>query len=435
MDSSVHKDSVIGFREFVALAAALLSTQAIAVDAMLPALPTIVRELGVANANHGQWVVTAYVTGVGLGQLFWGLMSDRFGRRPVLLSGLSLYAIAAVLCGLSVSFPALLAWRLLHGLAAASVVVTRSVIRDLYAGRTMARVMSLTFVVFLMVPIVAPSLGQLILLLAPWRWVFLMFALFGAAIAIWAALRLPETLHPEYRLTLTPSRIAQSVRTVLGNRISLFYTFAITVLFGSLIAYVGMVQQIFADIFHRPSWMPTMFALCAAFMGLASLLNSRIVERLGMRRISHTALLAYIGVGALHVLIALLGLEPLWVFVALQAVTMGCFSLAASNFGAMALEPLGSVAGIAASVQGCITTFGGGLVGAAIGRQFNGTTVPLAAGALGSGLLSLLFVLAAERGRLFRAQHTALAGAPGSADAAGPVVASAGAAAGRLGTH
>jgi len=421
MDSSVHKHSRIEFREFVALAAAMMSTQAIAVDAMLPALPTIVRELQVGNPNHGQWIVTAYVAGVGLGQLFWGLMSDRFGRRPVLLSGLSLYALAAMLCSLTSDFSTLLLWRLLHGLAAASVVVTRSVVRDLYAGRTMARVMSLTFVVFLMVPIIAPSLGQLILLLAPWRFVFLVFAIFGASVGVWALLRLPETLHPEYRLTLTPSRIWRSTVTVLGNRSSLFYSFAITVLFGSLIAYVGMVQQIFADVFHRPTWMPTMFALCAGFMGLASLLNSRIVERLGMRRISHTALLAYIGVGALHLLIALLRLEPLWVFVMLQAVTMGCFSLAASNFGAMALEPLGAVAGIAASLQGCITTFGGGLVGAAIGRAFNGTTVPLAAGALLSGLLSLAFVLTAERGRLFRPQHAGESCAPGTADASGPV--------------
>jgi len=147
----------------------MLSTQAFAVDAMLPALPTITRALQVSNQNHGQWVVTAYVIGVGLGQLFWGLVSDRFGRRPVLLCGLAVYALAAVLCGLTQSFAALLGWRLAHGLAAASVVVTRSAIRDLYSGRQMARVMSLTFVVFLMVPIIAPSVGQLILLVVPWR--------------------------------------------------------------------------------------------------------------------------------------------------------------------------------------------------------------------------------------------------------------------------
>ena len=207
-----------GFGEFVVLVAAMMSTQALAVDAMLPALPTIVRELGVTNANHGQWVVTAYIVGVGLGQLFWGLISDRFGRRPVLLCGLTLYVLASVSCALAGNFIALLGWRLTHGLAAASVVVSRSVIRDLYSGRTMARVMSLTFMVFLIVPILAPSLGQLILLLAPWRDIFLVFGVYGAAIALWAYLRLPETLHPEYRLTLTVPHIVGAVRLVLGDR-------------------------------------------------------------------------------------------------------------------------------------------------------------------------------------------------------------------------
>ena len=397
--------AAIGFGEFVVLAAALLATQAFAVDAMLPALPTIVRELMVANANHGQWVVTAYVVGVGLGQLFWGVLSDRFGRRPVLISGLFLYAVAAVACALTHSFAALLGWRVVHGLAAASAVVTRSVIRDLYSGRTMARVMSLTFVIFLMVPTVAPSIGQLILLLAPWRFVFIVFAVFAAVIATWAALRLPETLHPEYRLTLDVRHIAAATVTVFTNRTSLCYTLAVAVMFGALIAYVGMVQQIFAAVFHRASWMPTMFALCAIFMGLASLLNSRIVERLGMRRISHAALLVYIGVTLAHVLVAGLGLERLWTFVALQSVTMACFSLAVSNFGAMALDPLGAIAGIGASLQGFTTTFGGALIGAAIGRNFNGTTLPLAIGALGAGVLALLFVLLAERWRLFRPHH------------------------------
>jgi MFS transporter, DHA1 family, multidrug resistance protein len=407
MDSRADTESVIGFREFVVLAAAMMSTQAIAVDAMLPALPTIVRELGIANPNHGQWVVSAYVAGVGLGQLFWGLMSDRFGRRPILLTGLTLYVIAAVLCGLTQSFIALLGWRLLHGLAAASVVVTRSVIRDLYSGRVMARVLSLTFVVFLMVPIMAPSLGQLILLLAPWRFVFIVFAAFATIIAVWALLRLPETLHPEYRLTLNIDHILGAVGLVLGNRTSICYTLAVTVMFGSLISYVGMVQQIFADVFHRPSWMPGMFALCAVFMGLASFLNSRIVERFGMRRISHMAMLIYIAVTFGHLLVAGLGAERLWSFVVLQSATMACFSLSVSNFGAMALEPLASIAGLGASLQGFMVTFGGGLVGAAIGRKFNDSTLPLTIGALGSGLLSLLFVLLAEQWRLFRPHHTA----------------------------
>ncbi len=389
----------------MALVAALMATQALAVDAMLPALATIGRELGISNANRAQWIITAYLAGVGCGQLVWGLLADRYGRRNILLTGLVLYVLAALLCALSSSFTSLLVWRLLHGMAAASMVVARSVIRDLYSGRPMARVMSLTFVVFLIVPIIAPSVGQLILLFAPWRAIFAVFAVFGTLIWLWAWWRLRETLHPEYRLTLTARHIGGALRIVLGDRTSLCYTLAMMVMFGSLLAYVAMVQQIFADVFQRASWMPSMFALCAIFMGCASWFNARIVERVGMRHVSHTALLAFIGVSALHVLIVHLGYERLWTFVLLQALTMGGFSLAVANFGAMAMEPVGAVAGIGAALQGFISTIGAALVGAAIGRHFHGTTMPVAAGALCTGLVALLFALWAERWRLFRPHH------------------------------
>jgi len=397
----------IGFLEFVVLAAAMMSTQAIAIDAMLPAFPIIVRTLHVANENHVQWIVTAYMVGLGCGQLFWGLMSDRFGRRPILVGGLGLYVVAALLSGLAGSFHALLAWRFVHGTAAASVVVTRSVIRDLYSGRHMARVMSLTFMVFLTVPILAPSLGQLILWMAPWRYIFIVCGIFAAVVCAWALWRLPETLHPEYRLTLNRSHIVNAVRLVAFSRGSLCYTLAMTVMFGGIMAYVGMVQQIFGEVFHRANLMPMMFALCATSMGVAAFLNSRIVERLGMRRISHTALLTYLVITGLHTVIAVTGVEQLWTFVAFQSATMACFALSISNFGAMAMDPVASVAGIGASLQGFVSTLGGALVGALIGRQFNGTLLPLAAGSLCCGLASLLFVLLAEKGKLFRGHHTA----------------------------
>jgi DHA1 family bicyclomycin/chloramphenicol resistance-like MFS transporter len=395
----------IGFTEFVALVAAMMACQAIAIDAMLPAFPIIVRALHVTDENHGQWILTAYMAGFSCGQLVWGMLSDRFGRRPVLLGGLALYVVAALLCGLSQSFHALLMWRFIHGLAAACVTVARSVVRDLYSGRAMARVMSLTFVVFLMVPVLAPSVGQAILFLAPWRYIFIFLGAFTSLIWMWAWLRLPETLHPEYRMTLTRSHIAHAVRLVLGNRTSLCYTLALTVMFGSIMAYVGMVQQIFGDVFHRASLMPSMFALCAVTMGIAAFMNSRFVERLGMRLISHAALLCFIAVTALHAVLAAAGFEQMWTFVAFQAATMGCFSLSVSNFGAMAMEPIGAVAGIGVSLQGFVSTLLGALVGAAIGRQFNGTTVPLAVGCLCCGLAALVFVLLAERGQLFKQHH------------------------------
>jgi DHA1 family bicyclomycin/chloramphenicol resistance-like MFS transporter len=368
---------------------------------MLPALPRIVHELQVPNPNHGQWVVTTYIACIGLGKLYRGIASDRYGRRPILHIGLALYVIAATLCGMAESFHALLLWRFVHGLAAAAMVLTRSVVRDLYAGRRMARVLSLTFVVFLMVPVIAPTLGALILKVAPWRAVFRVFAAFAGIVGLWAYLRLPETLHPEYRLALAPGKIFAAYRAVLWNRIPLCYSLAVMLLFGALISYVSMMPQIFGSVFHHASWMPTMFALCAGSMGIASLVNSRIVEHFGMRRISHFALLCYLGVTAAHLAVALLGFESVASFVVLQSLGMGSFALVAPNFGALAMEPLGAVAGVGASVQGFVTTCGGAVVASAIGRQFADSTVALTGGALACGLASLLVVLIAERGRLF----------------------------------
>jgi len=425
----MHKDdfdepqghSALGFPEFIVLVAAIMSTQALAVDAMLPALPRIVHELHVPNPNHGQWVVTTYVAGIGLGQLFWGVASDRFGRRPILLIGLALYVIAAALCGMADSFRALLLWRFVHGLAAASMVLSRSVVRDLYAGRPMARVLSLTFVVFLMVPVIAPTLGALILKIAPWRAVFRVFAAFAGCVGLWTYMRLPETLHPEYRLALAPGKILAAYRAVLWNRIPLCYSLAVMLLVGALISYVSMMPQIFGSVFHHASWMPTMFALCAGSMGIASLLNSRIVEHYGMRRISHLALMCYLAATAVHLAVALMGFESVTSFVVLQSLSMGSFALVAPNFGALAMEPLGAVAGVGASVQGFVTTCGGAVVASAIGRQFADSTVALAGGALVCGLLCLLVVLIGERGHLFHGhplgQHRDQSSVPETGDA------------------
>jgi DHA1 family bicyclomycin/chloramphenicol resistance-like MFS transporter len=407
MGSGAHPNpSIAGFKEFVALTAALMATQAIGIDAMLPALPTIGAALGVSNPNRTQLIVTAYVIGAGLGQLFWGLLSDRFGRRPILLVGLTAYVIAAVLSGLTSSFVTLLFWRLVHGIAAASVIISRSAIRDRFSGRQMARVMSLSFIVFLMIPVIAPTLGQLVLNFAPWRSIFLLFGAYAALVFVWVLLRLPETLHPEYRLTFNREQVLHAITLVLGGRTSLCYTISQAMMFGSILAYVGMVQQIFQDVFHRPSLMPGMFALCAGSMGVTSYLNSRIVERLGMRVISQTGLLIFIGITALHVLVVTLGLERLWTFALLQSVTMACLGLIASNFGTMAMEPVGSVAGVGASLQGFVTSTGGALVGALAGRFLGASTLPLALGALLCGLASLCLVAYAEHGRLFNPHHS-----------------------------
>jgi DHA1 family bicyclomycin/chloramphenicol resistance-like MFS transporter len=417
MRSSVK---TLGFAELVVLTAAMMACQALAIDAMLPGLPTIGAALGVSDADRAQWIVLAYIVGLGCGQLFWGMFSDRFGRRRILLIGIGSYALAALLCGFTSSFAALLAWRFVHGTAAASVVVARSVIRDLYSGTRMARVMSLTFIVFLMSPVIAPSLGQLLLLLAPWRSLFLMMGLFGACVWCWSLLRLPETLHAQYRLPLKAARIAGALRLVLGHRAALFYSLAVAWVMGALFAYVSMVQQIFADTFHHASWMPGLFAACAAAMGVASYLNSRLVERLGMRVISHTGLLLLLAASLVHLLLALLGADSIISFTLLQAVTLACVGLTVSNFGTLAMEPMGAVAGIAASLQGCISMAGGALSAALIGRTFHGSTLPLALGSSLYTLCAIGCVLVAEQGRLFR-EPQRLGGYPAVASSIEPL--------------
>jgi MFS transporter, DHA1 family, multidrug resistance protein len=398
----------IGFTEFVLLVAWLMACQALAIDAMLPALQTITHELGVADKNLAQWIVLAYMAGMGCGQLFWGLLSDRFGRRRILLIGLVLYVIAALLVGSSKTFSALLMWRFIHGMAAASVVVARSVVRDLYEGRKMAKVMSLTFILFMLIPVIAPSIGQLVLLVAPWRVLLLMFGAYGAVMLVWLWWRLPETLHPEYRIPLTYVRIKAAVTQVATDRSSTYNTLAVALIVASVFGYVAMVEQIFKDIFNRPAIMPTMFAVCAAAMGAMSYVNSRIVERFGMRVISQTGLLMFIALTLIHTLVVATGHESMLTFVILQAATMGCIGLVVSNFGTMAMESMGSIAGVAASLQGFVGTTGAALLGALMGRQFNGSTLPLAAGSLLLGLGALLFVLIAERGKLFRPHQVAV---------------------------
>jgi len=389
--------------EFVVLMAALMALGALGIDSMLPNLPAIGQSLGVADENRRQLIITAYLLGMGGSQVIYGPLADRFGRRPVLLIGLLLYVGFSLLAALSPTFNLLLAARVLQGIgAAATRAIPISVIRDRYAGREMARVMSLTSLVFMAAPIVAPSLGQLVRVLAAWPWIFGLLAAFALGLMLWALLRLPETLHPEDRLPIRPGRIAASFATAARNRTSLCYILGQTFLFGGLLGFINSSQQVFADALGSGEQFPMVFAICASFVAAASLLNAQLVMRLGMRRLSHAALLGFIALAAVHLVAAVSGHETLVVFAAFQSLTMFCFGLTSGNFGAMAMEPMGHIAGVAASFQGFVSMVGASLIGFAIGQAFNGTVAPLEAGYLICGLCALAAVLTAERGRLFR---------------------------------
>lgn len=378
-----------GFTEFVMLMAALMSLNAFAIDAMLPALPAIGDALGVAQENRRQLVVTFYLIGFGLTQMVWGPVSDRSGRRPVLVVGLLLYAIFALLAALADSFTLLLVARTLQGGAAgATRVLVTSIVRDRFEGALMARVMSLTFVVFMLMPVLAPSFGQVVLLFASWRAIFWGLALWGAGMLVWAWFRLPETLDPANRRPISVAAVRDAVGQTLRNRVSLGYTLAVTAMMGALMGYINSVQQIVFDVFERPGALALVFAAVAGPMAVTSWLNSRFVERVGVTRMARGGLAAFLGFAGLHLMVALTFGESLAVFIVLQALTMACFGLASSNMGAIAIQPLGHIAGTASSVQGTIQTIVAALIGAGIGQSFDGTTLPLLTGFVAMGFVA-----------------------------------------------
>jgi DHA1 family bicyclomycin/chloramphenicol resistance-like MFS transporter len=396
----------LGFVEFVCLIALMMALNALAIDSMLPALPHIGADLKVATDNDRQWVVTAYLLGFGGAQLFYGPLADRFGRKPVLLFGVGVYVMFSLLATLAPTFETLIMARVGQGLGSACTrVLAVSIVRDRYEGRTMARVMSFSFLVFLGVPILAPSLGQMIMLVGPWRWIFAGLGLIGVGLIVWASLRLPETLKPEDRLPIQVKRLTAAYKIALTDRTAVGYTLAMTAITGALFGFINSSQQIFADVFHAEAAFPAIFALIAGGIAVASIVNARLVVKLGSRRISHTALIGFTSIAAIHAVVAISGHESIWTFAVLQTLTMFCFGLIAGNFGSMAMETMGKIAGTAASIQGFVSTIVGSLLGFAVGQQFNGTTIPMSVGFTVFGLIALAWVLFAERGRLFRAHH------------------------------
>lgn len=388
--------------EFIALVAALMSLNALAIDVMLPALPYMGEALGVSHENDRQYVLTAYMLGFGCAQLAFGPLSDRFGRRSPLLIGLVIYIIAAFAAVFSHSFAMLLLMRFVQGIGAAGTrVIAQSMVRDRFGGRAMAEIMSMVFMVFMAVPVIAPGIGQVILMTGPWEYIFYFMAFLALVVAAWSMARMPETLKPENRRALTPRVVIEGFRLVFTNRMAFSYGLAGMFVFGALFGFINTAQQIYVDIYGLGALFPVAFAAMAGLMAISSYLNARMVRRLGMRRLSHTALLVFTTISGGWFLITLAGQPPLWLFFALLAVIMFMFGWAASNMNALSMEPLGAVAGTASSVFGFVQTVGGAILGTVTGQFFDGTLTPVAAGYFVLGLAAILCVVVAERGKLF----------------------------------
>lgn len=398
----------MGKIEFIAMMAALMALNALAIDIMLPGLQQIGESLGVENPNHRQYVVSSYLFGFGVAQLFYGPISDRFGRRKPLLIGLVIYILSAVAVVFVPSFAGLLLLRFVQGVgSAATRVISVSIVRDVFGGRAMAEVMSLIMMVFMIVPVIAPGTGQVILLFGNWHLIFAFIAVAAVIVSLWVVKRLPETLDPADARPFTLSSVLGGFLIVLTNRLALCYTLASTFVFGALFGFINSAPQIYMGIYGLGAWFPVAFACVALFMSLSAFVNSRLVGRFGMRRLSHGALLGFITITLLWFLVQLFSAQPMpfLLFLAFFALTMFQFGWIGSNFNSLAMEPLGHVAGTASAVLGFMGTVGGAIIGAAIGQAFNGTALPMIAGFFSVSLVGLAFVLIGEKGRLFQPHH------------------------------
>ncbi|KIC37623.1 multidrug MFS transporter [Leisingera sp. ANG-M7] len=383
--------------EFIALIAMMFATIALSIDAMLPALPEIGQTLSPENINRAQLVLTSFVLGMGLGTFFTGPLSDAFGRKPVVAVGCALYVLAALTAWLSPSLEVLLISRVLMGIGAAGPrIVGVAVVRDLYSGREMARLMSIAMMIFMIVPAIAPLMGAGIIALSGWRTIFLLFALFAAVIVLWTSLRLPETLAREDRRAMRMPLLMGAVKEMLSHPTVRLSIMVQTLCLGMLFTMLTMVQPVYDIIFGRADSFPYWFGLVAAISGTASLLNAAIVVRIGMRRIVTVSLAAQILITGAILLISGWSLPDPWMFglfVAWQASVFFMVGTTVGNLNAMAMEPMGHIAGMAASVIGAISTVLAAAIAAPVGLLFDGSLVPLAAGLLIMACIAFLLML------------------------------------------
>jgi len=391
-----------GTREMTVMLAGLMALNAFAIDAMVPALPAIGESLHVAEENHRQLVVVIYFVGFASTQLLWGPLADRFGRKPVLGAGIIFYMLFALLCAFAGSFPLLLAGRFAMGASAAVTrVLVVAMVRDLFEAEAMARIMSLVFMTFMLVPVLAPNIGQAILAVASWRAIFLVLAGYGLTMLAWSWWRLPETLHPEFRRSLAWREMTGAMVETIRDPLSRGYTIALAITFSALVAYISSIQQIVFDVFQEGRFIGLVFAAIAAPMALASWFNSRVVGRFGLRRVGHTGAVAFAILTAIHAAIGLSGHESLPVFVVMQGLVMASFAFTSSNLGTLAMERMAPIAGTASSVQGVVGTLGAAIIGFGIGQAFDGTVGPYLIGCAAAALAGLAVIVLTEPKRLF----------------------------------
>lgn len=396
----------LGTRAFVAILAGLMGINALAVDIILPAFSDIASELR-TDATSVQLLITSYMLGFGLSQIFVGFAADRFGRKPVLILGLLIYGATAAASAFSTSLTMILVFRFLQGIGAgAPRVIAAAAARDCYEGRDLARVMSLVMTIFMSVPIFAPLIGQGIWVVSGWREIFIALVIY-ALLMIWICWRhLPETLMPERRRPIRLVFIAEAFRSIFGNRQTVGYSIAAGIFFGALIGFIITSQQLLVGVYGLGLWFPVVFACMAIASSAASFMNSMLVHRYGMRILSHAAVVATALISATLFFLSWFGHLPAPAFLFLQSLNLFLIGLVFPNFNALAMEPQGRIAGVAASFVSATSVVLGALIAYFIGKGFDGTATPLTFGFLVCALGTLVVLAIVEKGRLFRPVHS-----------------------------
>jgi DHA1 family bicyclomycin/chloramphenicol resistance-like MFS transporter len=390
-----------GLVEFIILIAMIISLVALSIDAMLPALPEIAADLGVRQINDSQYVISIFFAGMALGQIFFGPLSDSIGRRPAIMAGFAVFALGCVLSIVATSFEQMLVGRLLQGLGASGPrIVSIALVRDQYKGREMARIMSFVMTVFILVPVFAPAVGQLILTLANWQWIFVMFLILALVDVAWFWKRQPETLAREKRIEFSFAQLLLDVKAILRIRAALGYTLTMGFIFGAFIGYLSSSQQIFQLQYQLFNLFPLYFGILACAIGFASLTNARLVMRYGMRRLSKYALQVICFLSFSFFLFALYYAgHPNLYFLMLYLLTVFfCFGILFGNLNALAMEPLGHIAGLGSALVGSLSTFISVAFGVMIANAYDNTVLPLVAGFAILGLAGLLTMRWTEAG-------------------------------------
>ncbi len=384
-----------GFIEFVGLMACLTSLVALSIDAMLPALGHIGQAYGVDDHNQLHLVVSLFFLGLAVGQLIYGPVADAKGRRFAILSGMGIFVVGTVLCLLADSLESLLIGRVIQAVGVSGPrVATMALIRDKHEGPAMARIMSFIMMVFILVPMLAPVVGQAVLVWFSWRHIFTMFALFAFLVGGWFYFRQPETLSIDKRKPFRLAVLAESLRIIVSSRQVMGYTLAMGCIFGAFLAYLSGSQTLFQEIYDTGEYFPLCFALLAFGIGFSSFVNGKLVSRIRMTKLCAAAISGWIVCSGILLLLAHYcnGKPPLWALLTMLLLAFFCVGILFGNLNALAMQPLGRMAGLGAAVIGALSNGMAVPISITIGSRVHASVIPLAEGFLIFGVLTALML-------------------------------------------